>query len=274
MPAVQLVRLKEQIAQLAWYFTRPVEFQKQLHALLDFYSDRTYRPGQAVKARPLIMTYHVGPLVLRQLEHNLSHLCQENPGAALALVDVLWKDIYLEPRLLAASLLGLTPLTPPEAVLERILAWSDPEMDIQLLEILTSRGSVRLRREQPERWLVLIEDWLSDQKNEVQAIGLKALLPLIQDREFENLPRIFRLLGTLVQNAPKGLQSELIEDLMGLARRSPAETAYFLRQMMSIGNSPATTRLVRRCLPAFNEEMQANLRKALINRSEIGGLRF
>jgi hypothetical protein len=273
MPAVQLPRLKEQISKLAWHFTRPVEFQKQLHALFDLYSDRTYRPGQAVKARPLILTYHVAPLVIRQINHDLGHLCEENPGAALALVDELWKDSYLEPRLLAASLLGQTSLTPPEPVLERILAWTGRDIDTQLLEILTSRGSIRLRREQPERWLVLIEQWLSDPQNEIQEVGLKALIPLIQDREFENIPRIFRLLGPLVQNAPKTLYSELTEVLTELARRAPAESAYFLRQMMSIGNNMATTRLVRRCLPAFNEEMQINLRKILTNRSEINGRR-
>jgi hypothetical protein len=46
------------------------------------------------------------------------------------------------------------------------------------------------------------------------------------------------------------------------------ETVYFLRQMISISSSVGAARLVRRCLPFFNEESQASLRKALSNRPQ------
>lgn len=270
MPAVHLARLKEQITRLAWNFTRPDEFQKGLRDLMDSYADHSYRAGQAVKARPLITAYHIPPLVLRQLEQDLSRLCRENPGAALTLVDRLWQEEYLEPRLLAAYLLGQVSPTPPEPVLERLLAWADPNLDVQILNALMSQGSARLRRGQPERWLVMVEHWLSDMSLDMQSLGLSGLLPVIQDREFENLPRIYRLLAPLVQTAPNPLQAELQQAIEALARRSPVETAYFLRQMLSMAEGVTPIRLVRRCLPAFPEETQAGLRKAILSRPNRG----
>ncbi len=270
MPAVQLARLKEQINQLAWNFTRPEEFRFALHDLLDLYADRTYRAGQAVSARPLSPSYHAPPLILRQLKLELGRLCEEHPAAALALVDLLWKDTFLEPRMLAAALLGLIPLQMAGEVLQRLQSWSNPDEDTTLLDALVEDGGQRIRRETPERWLELVENWLGDLSIEIQGLGLRALLPLIRDRSFENLPRVYRLISPIVQSAPAELQGELLEAVHILAQRSSMETAFFLRQMVSVSASAGTARLVRRCLPFFGEEAQISLKKALSNRPGAG----
>lgn len=267
MAAIHLLRLKEQIAQLAVYFPQPETFHRRLHELFDLYADRSYRPGQAIRPRPLIQTYHTPPLVLRTLEQELGKQTNDLPDAALAVAELLWRDEYLEPRLLAAALLGQIPVNPPEPVLERLLAWADPDVDPQILETLMLQGSQRLRREQPERWLALVEHWLDSASKEIQEVGLKSLLPLVQDRSFQNLPRIYRILDPLVQSAPGEFLADLQKNIEVLARRSPAETAYFLRQMLSLSETGGTVRLVRRCLPAFPEEQQASLRKALLAHS-------
>jgi hypothetical protein len=53
-----------------------------------------------------------------------------------------------------------------------------------------------------------------------------------------------------------------LDALNALARRSPKETAYFLRQMAEIPNSPDAAWLIRRCLPEFPPEIQPGLRSA------------
>lgn len=266
MPAVSLPRLKEQIAQLVLVFDQPEVFHKQVCSLFDLYSDRAYRAGQSVHPRPLIQTYHVPPLVQHTLEKELGKTARENPAAALATAERLWRDETLEPRLLAAAILGQVPATPPEPVLERLLAWADPNIDPQVLGTLMTQGSAALRREQPERWLALVEHWLDSRSAAMQSVGLKSLLPLVQDRSFANLPRVYRILDPLVQTAPNTLLPDLQRNLEVLARRSPAETAYFLRQLISLSESSGVVRLVRRVLPAFPEEQQASLRKALLAR--------
>ena len=65
---------------------------------------------------------------------------------------------------------------------------------------------------------------------------------------------------------PANLQSELLAVLQALARRSPAETAYFLRQILTLVSDPLIPRLIRRCLPSFSPETQVGLRAALKSR--------
>lgn len=267
MPAVQLARLKIQIDDLASVFTRPVVFQKKLADLLDFYANRAYRPGQAVRTKTLLPTYHVAPLIIRYMEQAFSRLCQEQPAAALELIDCLWQDTYLEPRLLAAALLGSIALTPPEPVLERLRSWANPDQDAQLLTALLQQGSANVRKKLPDLWLEIVEQWLSESGLASRSLGLVALLPVVQDQSYQNLPRVFRLLAPVMQSAQPDLQADLQVNLEALAQRSPAETAYFLRQMMNIAPSTTIVRLVRRLLPVFSEEQQTGLRKALVNRA-------
>jgi hypothetical protein len=94
---------------------------------------------------------------------------------------------------------------------------------------------------------------------------LKALLPAIHDREFENLPPVYQMVSPLVQTPSPSLQSELDITIQALARRSPTETAYFLRQVLGTGTGINTVRMVRRALPAFSEELQEGLKTAMKN---------
>jgi len=263
MPAVQLTRLRIQLTQIIWQFTRPAEFQKSLRDLLDTYADRTFRPGQATAPKALIPAYHAPALVLRQLDQELLPLIRENAAAALALADVLWQDAMLEPRLVAITILGHTPLTPPEDVLQRLLSWARPEEEGILLSALLDAGSLRLRREQPKRWLELITHWIDQPDPAYQKIGVQALLVLSRDRSFENLPPVFSLLGPLLQAPPAPILPDLQAAVEALAGRTPTETTYLVRQALNLSTDPATARLIRRCLPAFPPGAQATLKTAL-----------
>ena len=53
MPAIQLTRLRLQTAGLAESFANPQAFVRGLHDLLDYYADRTHRPGQSGAPAPL-----------------------------------------------------------------------------------------------------------------------------------------------------------------------------------------------------------------------------
>ncbi|MEA4906870.1 MAG: DNA alkylation repair protein [Anaerolineaceae bacterium] len=265
MPAVQIPRLKAQISQLIWRFTRPEEFRAELKQLFELYADRTYRPGQTVQALKHAPAYHVPILVMRQLELDLAAPCQENPEAALSVADSIWAEEYLELRQVAAFLLGQVPLDPPERILERLRSWCQPAENRLVLEAALQSGSYRLRKEQPARWLALAGEWLWDQSSPYRSMGLKALLPLVKDRQNQNLPPIFQMIGPLVQSPTTALQSDLAEVLEELAKRSPVETAYFLRQILSLSQHPETLRLVRRTLPALTPQAQASLRSAMKN---------
>jgi hypothetical protein len=266
MPTIQIARLRAQMAQLMALYYQPAQFLRSLHDLLDFYTDYTYRPGQAGKIQPLLPHYKVPPPVIRQIEIELTGLCTQDPQAGLDLADTLWMDSYFEPRLLAVFLLNLASVSPPEPVLQRLSTWARPEEDQQVLRALITRGAGRLMREQPDYWSGLVKGWLTNERPSVQSMGLHALLAIVEDENFQNLPVIFHLISPSLHGLPTNLQTDLLAVLQALARRSPAETAYFLRQILTLVSDPQIPRLVRRCLPIFSPETQAGLRAALKSR--------
>lgn len=263
MPAAELSRLRGQINGLIAHFDDPPVFRSALRELLDLYSNRAYRPGEAIKPQPLLPSFRVPPLVLRQLELELGKTCQEQPEQALKIVDALWRDPNLEPRLLATKLLGAIPASHAPAVIETLKAWGQPNENFRILDALFRDGMAGLRKTAPDRLMALIESWMSSTQTDMQSIGIRAMIPMVQEPGFENLPPIYRMLSPLLQTTPAALNADMQAVMEVLARRSPAETAYFLRQTLSLSTGQATARLVRRCMPLFTPEQQSSLRAAL-----------
>lgn len=263
MPAAELSRLRVQINALISLFDDPDAFRRDLRDLLELYSNRAYRAGEAIKPQPLLPSYRVPPLVIRQLEQELGKTCQEQPEKALNVVSAIWQDPNLEPRLLATKLLGAIPPSQAEAVIRMMMAWAQPNENFRILDALFQDGTAGLRKSAPDLLINMIEAWISSPRSEMQSIGIRALIPLIQEPGFDNLPPIFRMLSPLVQTTPPALNADLQAVMEILSMRSPTESAFFLRQALSLSTGQATARLVRRCMPYFTPEQQASLRSAL-----------
>ena len=264
MPAVQLTRLKKQIDNLIGLYSQPAEFTHGLRGLFEQYGDLTYRAGQSVKPASILPAYHLPALVMKTLEVSLAPLAASQPQNSLEIADHLWAEGYLEPRQFACILLGQTALEPLQPVLARLESWAANSGDYSLVIFLLERGSQRIRREAPNRWLDVLRDWTGSSDPNLRRNGLNALLPFIQDRAFENLPVIFNLVTPALQQDSESLSAELQKTLNALARRSPVETGYFLRQITATTNDANLRRLVRRGLPAFPAETQTRLKDALL----------
>jgi hypothetical protein len=208
---------------------------------------------------------------LRQVEADLSLRARDDPQAALALADTLWAEGYFETRLLAIHLLSILSPQPPHPLLARFTSWARATTEPELLNRLLSSGRTRLQGERQDLWLAMIHDWLSSDALYDQAVGLRALLSIVDDDRFKNIPLIYDLLGPLLSSIPSSLHVEAARVIEGLARRSPAETVFFLRQVLASvqkDESRLVSRLVRRCLPFFDPQTQAKLRSALTDRSK------
>jgi len=264
LPAVQLARLKTEIAALSDLFASPDDFKRSLDHLLEFYADRVYRAGHNVQFRPLTPTRHVSRLVIQQLELALRPLCTANAPAALALSDALWPDPYIETRHLAVFILGQVTLDPPQPVLKRLMEWAKPAVPTEILKELFSAGTLRLRTEIPALWLETIQSWLDTADQETQDLGLKALLPVIEERQFNNLPPIFRMISPFMHSSQTAMLPELQDLLYTLIQRSPTESLYFLRQMLGSPTPPGVMRVIRRGISQFSPESQASLRKMML----------
>ena len=261
VPAIQPARLRQQSALLAEHFDNPPAYVRSLHYLLDFYADRARRPSQAGKPGPLLEAYKVRPPVLRLILQELVPLAQQDPEKGFALCDAFWKEPYLEFRMLAAMLLGQMPVETPEPITQRIHDWITTDLEMHLVDTILTQGISRLRQERPLVLVDLIQDWLNNSKSFYQQLGLRALLPLINDPGFENLPAFFRMIQPLTCNAPSALRPDLLDVLTALAHRSPQETAHFLRQCLTFPNASDTPWLVRQVLEEFPPEIQESLRQ-------------
>lgn len=270
MPAFNLMQLNAQLDETTWKFTRPLEFQKALQDLLESYADWAYKPGHAVHPSSLVLAYNVQPLILQKIEQMLTPLVRENPAAGLSLADILWRHSYLEPRLIAVAILGKIPVDPPDEVLKRFNSWCQPDEPIKILDALFNQGSERLRREKPEIWLEWIERRASHADISIQQMGLRAMLAIVNDRSFENLPPIFRLTGVLMLKTAEQLQMPIINVLEALVQRSPQETYYFLRQIaISEENNMNVRNHVQRSIRFFDMPLKHRLRQILLEKESF-----
>jgi len=263
VPAIQPALLRQQAALLVEHFDDPPAYIRSLHYLLDFYADRARRPGQSGMPAPITSAYNVRPPVIRMILQELTPLANQEPEDGLALCDALWAEPTLEFRQLAAMLLGQIPSSPPERIITRLKAWLVPDLEFYLIEALMNHALGRLRQEHPQAMIRLIQDWLESSKPLYQQLGLRALLPLVENPQFENLPVFFRLIQPLTFNVPPGLRPDLLDVLSALAHRSPQEAAYFLRQTLSFPDAADTAWLIRQLLNQFPPEQQQMLRNVL-----------
>ena len=263
MPAIYPARLRKQVAMIGEHFDQPAAFVRSLHHLLEFYADRAHRPGKSGEPAPLLEAYHVRPPVLREIVLGLATQIKATPDASLALCDALWEQNILEFRLLAVKMIGLIPTrSTSELVLERIIHWANQTQEEQIQEVLLDQGLAALRKDEPEKFFRLVKNWLESDNQSLQAFGLRMLLPVIADPNFENLPMFFRMLQPFCRVAASPVRPTLLEVLAALAKRSPQETSFFLQQTLEMPNSPDTAWLIRHVVAKFPEEFQPGLRAA------------
>jgi len=261
MPAIDLARLKKQTAQLADLFDQPPAFLREHREILDFYVNRSLR-SQGVAPSSVLPTHRTPNVVLRQIENELGPAAEKQPIQALELADALWDEGWLETRLLAAFLLGRIP-PQEERLLARLTAWTQAVRDPSVRAALLTTSLTRLRRETPDLFLILVKEWLHPARQRMWSNGVQALVPLISSPDFDNLPPIFEIVEPIIRAAPATLQFDLQALIIILYKASPAETTFFLQQILKTTKNPLLAVALRRMSPEFPPELQASLREML-----------
>lgn len=260
MPAIDLARLRKQANRLADFFFLPEDFIRNLREILDFYVNRTLRKQEEIAPGSNLPTYRTPIVVMRQIENGIGALATENPHYALELADLLWDEGYSETRLLAAFLLGRIP-PQEERLLARLTAWAQQVRDPSVRGALLTTSLARMRKETPDEFLIVLGEWLHPARQRLWPNGIQALLPMVTDPNFENLPPIFELVHPIIEAAPGALQTDLGNLINALYRASPSETVYYLREILEKSSNPLTTVTLRRILTTFPPELQDSLRE-------------
>jgi hypothetical protein len=263
MPAIHPARLKQQAILVAQHFGDPAALVRSLHHLMDFYADRANRPSHAGSPAPLLPAYHVKPPVLRQVVLELAPLAQADPDSGLVLCQAMWAQPYLEFRLMACALLGELPPDPAERILAQVKSWAVRDTDVSLLDAMARDGLKRVRKEQTPALVQATGSWLSEKELDSRRMGLRLLLPLVNDSGYPNLPVVFRLLLPYIRQAPGRIRPDILDVVAALAMRSPVETASYLRQALTMPDSPDTAWLIRQSASAFPPEIEERLRSSV-----------
>ena len=266
MPSINLARLKIQAARLAEKFGEPEAFLLALNEVLGYYTNHTIRAAQ-IAQRVSLPTYRTPRPVLRQIESELEVLAEKQPEEAITLSALLWEAASLESRLLAAYLLGHVPSGQAIFALTRLPAWLNQSTDKEIRTALLTDALARLRGEKPEAFFSMLEGWLVSAQSTLQIWGLQALIPLLEDPQFENLPAVFRILRPTILAASPATQLDFQACLAALERVSLTETTAYLREIIRGNPEPGMLRIFRRILPGLSPKLQEALRETLREQS-------
>lgn len=255
MPAIDIARLRTQSAVLVQKFDQPAAFVAELHNILDLYAERTVHQRPLASPISILPAYRVPLAVMRQMEMELSPLAATFPEQAMALTDTLWQDGYLECRMLAANLLGkIHPETP--TLLERITTWVARTSDEQLRMALLRTSLTRIRQESTHKFLHLMRIWFDPSSPKMWASAIHAVIPLIEDPKYENLPPIYNFLSPVIKSMPSIMQNDLADLINALYKASPVETIHFLRQNVVSTTSRQLPVSLRRILPQLPSSLR------------------
>lgn len=260
MAVIQLSQLLQEVQQLSEHFEDPHKYLKQLERLLEAYASRVHRQGRVKGTRPVLFSYEAPQPVLRRLEMELAQQAAGRPAAALVLIDALWQRRTIETRQLAIRLLGAASL-PAAEVTRRLQAWAEENREELLASELQTRGVRRLSVEDPDELLAFASRLLAGGEARQQGLALGGLQTLLAAGGFSRLPALFALLAPLCQDPPRKLQPFLAELLGTLAKHTPKETAFFLRQVLTEQPGDGGRWVARQALRHLPAEAQAALRE-------------
>lgn len=263
MPAVNPSRLQNQIEEVLIDFTNPVAFHRHLQGLFSLYANRTLQIGQSPEPAPMMPRYHLPQPLKRQLQMAIRPYLEKDPQTALEVADELWKDNFFEVKQFAIVILGNISVESPDPIIKRLESWMSPELDDRLKSELMSDGTAKLQKNFPSTWEKLIQSLLDQKDPKMIGLGIQGLIEGLKRTKFENFPLVFRLVSPVIQK-PHAVNMEKLEDLIRtLIHQSPTETAFFLKQTLSLSQSNETKRLLKRCLPLLPEKDRQELKSSL-----------
>lgn len=263
MPAVNPSRLQLQIEEILEYFDNPQAFHRRLSDLFSLYANRTLQLGQSTEPRPMAPLYHLPQPLTRQLHMAIKPYIEKDPQTAIQCADELWEDAYLEVKQFAIYILGNVPVDEPSPIIDRLENWIEPDLDDRLISDLLSTGTYKLQKNFPSTWERLIESLLDQKDPKMVTLGIQGLIEGVKRTNFDNFPMVFRLISPIILN-PQTANMEKLEDLIRtLIAQSPTETAFFLKQTLSLSQTTDTKRLIKRSLPLLPEKERQNLRSSI-----------
>ncbi len=265
MPAIHIDRLIQQIHTIFDPESPAPIFGKNFRALMEVHANLAYRAGTEIQRKSSIPKLHLPPIVLQQIQLQLTSLAQSNPDLALEYADQLWLEDSYEAKYFSAVILGALPVEFTTNIIDRFIDWGSKTPDKEIHEILFKYGSQNIIKSNSSLWFEMIQNWV-DSTSVPQAItAIYALQTLVNDPGFINLPKIFKIITPLFSINNRKILTGLTQLVEDLALSNPNETAHYLSNLLLITSDSSPKQIIRKCLKIFPIEEQNRLRTALSN---------
>jgi hypothetical protein len=233
LPAIHIARLRKQAVELAEYFLEPQRFDFHFTQLLDFYSNRTIKPGKKISSRSQIKAFNVQDPIIRIILTEISPLALKNPRATLSLSKQLWSEYILEKRILSIRLLGLLPDKDSALALLLIEERAQNCHEDQLLVEFAYHPLLKIQSSDWFPYLEKIQKWLNSENDILIRLALISLSTILKEQNITDLPPVFKLVKPLISEPSFKLRSLLNPILRSLIRQSPDEVMFLIRQIYS-----------------------------------------
>jgi len=147
--------------------------------------------------------------------------------------------------------------------MERLTAWVSDTRDPAISNTLLTTSLARMRSEHTDDFLLLMESWAHPSQKKMAPNVLVALVPLLKDKNFHNLPPVYNIVQPIIENASATTQLELSNLVCALYEASRVETTFFLRRLVALPTRPHTIQNIRRILPNLPQALQDDLKEAI-----------
>ncbi len=262
MPPIDPAILRARTAALPGKFPNAEALATFVRRLLDEYADRTHRASPQVVSSAVANAYKAPAPVVRGIVNALRAPVRADPPAALRAVAAIWAGGSREERRIAAELLGQVALAAPAETLALIDTWAPQIESAETAEVLAELGLGPLMLADPPQYLEHARRWVISPVRWVRRFALAAMLPLVKDRQWDNVPGALAVLRPVMTEADGEVRRAAANILEKLGPKSPAEVSRFLREQAVRANGN-TQWIIRNALAGVPEAEQAEIVRLL-----------
>ena len=232
MPSIDLIRLRKQIARLGIFLEVPDEFVSAYKGLLEFYHQWAHHQHEAHIPNSFMLMYDLPPQVIPEIELGLKPFLHAKSHVIFPLADALRKDLHFECSTLAAFMLGQISIEEIQALKDYLTTWLEIPLDKALVETIFFKATESLQQTDQQVYLTFLQTLLKSSNKRLANAGLIGLTLFLPSVKIDYLPKLLNIVSPLIQD--RDVRQENLEILIReLARKSPVETGYLIRQVLS-----------------------------------------
>lgn len=258
MVAIQRELLSHQLEELIKSIQDEREFIKLLHELLGFYSDRVYHPGESGTVKYSVPSYRVPNPLIQMIARKLSTDLPIDNDRFHQLIDMIWKENWLETQLIAIELARAVYHNQPDVIYGYFCEWNTGHLDRIVAQRMGGAFLHQIIPDYSDDVLKLLEDWdVEDRvKNRNALITMKIM---VEDHQFENFPGVFSIFSDILSSLDTKILPDATSFLHSLIQRSPVEVIYYLKQQSIVIENNLFNNLIRNASNELNEPYKTDI---------------